>query len=82
MLIDINRALDALDEAIGWKLRPALDPDELFDSISAELHRLLPELTVSQIDLRLADLRRRHVHAMQVAEHQLSDGFRTVIGAD
>jgi hypothetical protein len=39
MVIDTSTALDALDEAIKWKLRPALDPDRIFDEIAFKLHR-------------------------------------------
>jgi hypothetical protein len=82
MLIDSNIALDSLDVAINWKLRPALDPDRLFDEIASRLHKLFPHLTISQIDLLLADLRRQHAHDMREAEWQVYDGFRTTLGVN
>jgi len=82
MLIEINEAFNALDEAISWRLRPALDADELFDELGSAIHRIFPELTITQIDLLLADLRRQHAQNMQQAEFSLFDAFRTTLGAD
>jgi hypothetical protein len=82
MLIDTNQALDALDESISWKLRPALDPDARFDSIASKLHRIFPELTIAQIDLLLGDLKRDFARDMREAEWSLYQAFRCTIGAE
>jgi phage terminase Nu1 subunit (DNA packaging protein) len=81
MLIDVDRALNALAESLDWK-RPAPDADELFDSIAAVLHRRFPELTITQIDLLLADLKREYVHDAHVAEWDMYAAFRCTIGGE
>jgi hypothetical protein len=82
MMIDADAALVALDDAVAWRLRPALDAEKLFDDIASKLHQR-PEfkgLTINQLDLLLADLRREFAHAMRGAEWQLYDAFRCSIG--
>jgi hypothetical protein len=84
MMIDTNTALDLLSEAIDWSLKPALDSQTLFDDIASKLHQR-PEfkrLTIVQLDLLLADLKREFARSMHTAEWQLYDAFRTAIGED
>ena len=79
MLITTDQALDALDEAISWKLRPALDPDELFDAFELDVHRLTG-MPLSQISLLFADHRRRHAEHVHATEWCLLDAYRAMIG--
>jgi hypothetical protein len=80
MLIDHTVILDALNEAIGWQLRPALDSDRLFDDLGSRLHKLFPSLKITEIDLLLGDLKRQHVHNMQQIEWELYDAFCCTLG--
>jgi hypothetical protein len=77
--ITTDQALDALDETIGWRLRPGLDPDELFDAIELELHRRTG-MPLSEISLLLADHRRRYAEHVRALEWRLLDAYQTMIG--
>jgi hypothetical protein len=83
MMIDADTALVALDDAIGWRLRPALNAQKLFDDIASKLHRhpSFKQLNITEIDLLLADLKREFAHDMHTAEWQLYESFRSSIGA-
>lgn len=83
-MIDVNIALDALAEAIDWKLRPALDSDRVFDAIASKLRRLpaFKQMTIAQIDLLLADLEREFAHDMREAEWATYAAFRCTIGGE
>jgi hypothetical protein len=84
MMIDVNTALDALDECIDWKLKPALDSQKIFDDIASNLRRLpaFQHTKIVELDLALADLKRSFANEMREAEWQLYDAFRCSIGAE
>jgi hypothetical protein len=84
MMIDTNIALTAFDDIISWKLRPALDPDRIFDELANRFrqHPRFRDLKISELDLLLADLKREFVHNMHVLEWALYTAFKTMLGED
>jgi hypothetical protein len=84
MLIDSNAALDAIDEAISWKLRPALNPNRIFDEIASALHRhpRFRDLKITELDLALADLKREFAREMRETEWHLYEAFRCTLGVN
>ena len=78
MMIDADAALVALDDAVAWRLRPALDAEKLFDDIASKLHQR-PEfkgLTINQLDLLLADLRREFAPGCRARRHHAHSAER------
>jgi hypothetical protein len=84
MMVSTDWALDCLDEAISWKLRPAINVDRVFDEIASKLRRMpaFKQLTIVEIDLALADLKREFAHDMREAEWAMYAAFRCAIGAE
>jgi hypothetical protein len=83
MLIDTNTALDALDEAIEWKLRGPLD--QLFDAILSDLRRRVPalkQMPLAELDLLVADSKREFAHNRDGATWDMFTAFRCAIGGE
>jgi hypothetical protein len=82
---DLDKVLDALSECIDWKLRPALDSQEFFDELVSELRRRFPafrNMAIADIDLALADARRRFENDVREAQWQMYSAFRVMIGGE
>jgi hypothetical protein len=76
-MVTINNgsAVEALWEAMGWE---SINPDEIFDQISSKLNRhpRFKGLSITEIDLLLADLRRQFVHEVHEYQWRLVQAFK------
>jgi hypothetical protein len=73
--ISTEAAVETLWQALDWT---RIDSDELFDEIASKLHRLsaFKHMSISQIDLLLADLRRQFVHDVNEYQWRLVQTFK------
>jgi hypothetical protein len=82
--IETAEALEALDECINWKLKPALDSQRVFDAVASRMrrHPAFAHLTIIQLDALLADSKREFANDMREVEWGLYTAFRCAIGGE
>jgi hypothetical protein len=82
--ISTEFAVETLWLVLDEELKHAIKPSEVFDQIAAQLHRhpRFRSMSVTEIDLILADARHEFQHDVDELEWRLVQSFKTGIGFD
>jgi hypothetical protein len=82
MQIEIEAAVESLWQALDWEFASTIEPTKVFDRIAHHLRRnpRFRGMSITEIDLLLADARREFEHDVDELGWRLVRSFKDEIG--